>query len=137
VVFIIGSVGGVDPRLVGEMDRGRLSRGDESGFTEISDNLVIIHRYVVNKDEVYKHPAGAVLKGPIQLYSRPTKTRSSTPTLHSVTPDLDTSLITLPNPRPDLQTRYILQHPTRNSIQNRPSTPSPSLPPSIDPPKHH
>jgi hypothetical protein len=109
----------------------------EVGFTEMLDNLLIIHRYVGDKDEDDKHPAGAVLKVPIQFYSRPTKTRSSTPTLHSVTPDLDTSLITLPNPRPNLQTRYILQHPSRDSIQNRPSTPTPSLPPSLDPPKHH
>jgi hypothetical protein len=32
VVCTIGSVGGVDPRLVGGRDRGKLSRGDESGI---------------------------------------------------------------------------------------------------------
>ena len=48
--YTVGSVG-VDPKLDGGMDRGKLSRGDESGFTEIYGNLLIIHRYVGNKDE--------------------------------------------------------------------------------------
>jgi hypothetical protein len=32
VVCIIGSVGGVDPRLADGMNRGKVSRGDESGI---------------------------------------------------------------------------------------------------------
>lgn len=99
--------------------------------------LLVTDRYVDDQDEVNKYPVRAVLEVQICLYCLPTQNRNSTPTTHSATPNLDPSVITLPNPRPDLQTRYILQHPTRNSIQDRPSTPTSSVPSFVDIAQYH